>query len=375
MKLKVLAPIVVVLVVVAGLVAVKSNQIGTLIKAGEAAKKAGPPPETVSTTTAQKDEWASMLSAVGSVEAGRGVAISNDSPGIVTRIHFESGDRVRAGQVLVELDTSVERAQLASAEARLGLANTTLNRTRALIKEGVGTGAELDSAEANVKSATAEVSALRAQIARKIVRAPFSGELGIRNVNLGQYLSPGTSITTLQSAKEGYVDFTLPQQALEKLRVGLPVRITASAENLNLEGVVAAVDPAVDPTTRTVTLRASLRDPDKRLRPGMFVNVALELDDKQQVVIVPVTSVVYAPYGDSVFLIEGEPNGPSPKVARQQFVKLGETRGDFVEVEKGLTGGELLVSAGAFKLRNGARVTVNNKVGLAPKLNPSPPNR
>lgn len=375
MKLKVVAPIVAVLIAVGGLAAVKVNQIGTLIKAGEAAKKAGPPPETVSTTTAQKDQWAATLAAVGSVEAGKGVAISNDSPGIVTRLHFESGDQVRAGQVLVELDTSVERAQLASAEARLGLATTTLNRTRALIKEGVGTGAELDSAEASVKSATAEVSALRAQIARKIVRAPFSGKLGIRNINIGQYLSPGTSISTLQSAEEDYVDFTLPQQSLEKLRVGLPVHISARAEDLDLDGVVAAVNPTVDPMTRSVTLRASVRDPDKRLRPGMFVNVSVELDDKQQVVIIPVTSVVYAPYGDSIFLVEGEPNGPAPKVARQQFVKLGETRGDFVEVEKGLTGGELLVSAGAFKLRNGAHVTVNNKVGLAPKLNPSPANR
>lgn len=375
MKLKILLPVVVALGAVAVLAAVKADQIGTLIQAGKSAKQAGPPPETVSTTTAQKDEWASSLDTVGSVEAGKGVAISNDSPGIVTRLHFESGDRVKAGQVLVELDTSVERAQLASAQARLGLANTTLARTRALIKEGVSTGAELDSAEANAKSASAEVSALRAQIARKIVRAPFAGKLGIRNVNIGQYLSPGSSITTLQSDEQDYVDFTLPQQALDKLRPGLKVHVNAREEGISLDGIVAAVDPKVDPSTRMVTVRASLSDPEQRLQPGMFVNVSVELDAKQSVVLVPVTSVVYAPYGDSVFLVEDAEDDPSLKVARQQFVKLGQTRGDFVEVDKGLKGGELLVSAGAFKLRNGAHLTVNNKVGLGPKLNPNPANR
>lgn len=379
--MKVLIPIVAVLAVVGGLAAVKANQIGTLIEAGEAMQKAGPPPETVSSAEVRKERWTSTLTSVGSVEAGKGVAISNDSPGIVTRIRFESGDKVKAGQVLVELDTSVERAQLASAEARLGLATTTLNRTRALIKEGVGTGAELDSAEASVKSATAEVSALRGQIARKVIEAPFTGKLGIRNVNVGQYLSPGTAITTLQSEKEEYVDFSLPQQYFDKLRTGLPVNITARETGIDLKGVVAAIDPAVDPVTRSVTLRATTTDPDKKLRPGMFVNVSVALDSQREVVTVPVTSVVYAPYGDSVFVLEDDPkaasapNAPPTKVARQQFVKLGETRGDFVEALKGLKGNETVVSAGAFKLRNGARVTINNKVGLAPQMDPRPDNR
>ena len=376
--MKVVIPIVAVLAVVGGLAAVKANQIGTLIKFGQAAQAAGPPPETVSSTEVLKDHWASTLASVGSVEAGKGVAISNDSPGIVTKIRFESGDQVKAGQVLVELDTGVERAQLASAEARLGLANTTLNRARALIKEGVGTGAELDSAEAGVKSTTAEVSALRAQIARKVVEAPFSGKLGIRAVNVGQYLSPGTSITSLQSEKDEYVDFSLPQQYFDKLRRGLSVKVTSKESGIDLQGAVVAVDPAVDPVTRSVTLRASATDPDKKLRPGMFVNVSVLLDSQRDVIALPVTAVVYAPYGDSVFILEDDPkapNGKGPQIARQQFVKLGETRGDFVEAVKGLSGGETLVSAGAFKLRNGARVNVNNKVGLAPKIDPRPANR
>ena len=373
--MKVLIPIVAVLAVVGGLAAVKANQIGTLIEAGKAMQKAGPPPETVSSAEVRKGKWAATLASVGSVEAGKGVAISNDSPGIVTRIHFESGDQVKAGQVLVELDTSVERAQLASAEARLGLATTTLNRTRALIKEGVATQAELDSAEASVKGSTAEVSALRGQIARKVIDAPFTGKLGIRTVNVGQYLSPGTAITSLQSGKDEYVDFSLPQQYFDKLRRGLPVKITSKETGIDLDGVVAAVDPSVDPATRTVALRATTTDPEKRLRPGMFVNVSVLLDNQRDVVALPVTAVVYAPYGDSVFVLEDDPKAPGSMVARQQFVKLGETRGDFVEAAKGLHGGETLVSAGAFKLRNGSRVTVNNKVGLAPKMDPHPANR
>ncbi len=373
--MKYFLPILVVLVVVGALAAVKADQISMLMDAGKAAKQAGPPPETVASTKVRRDHWESTLDSVGSVEAGKGVTVSNDASGIVTSIRFESGDKVKAGKVLVELDTSVERAQLASAEVRLGLAQTTLKRTRALVQEGVGTGAELDSAEASVKSASAEANALRAQIARKVVRAPFSGELGIRTVNVGQYLSPGSPVTTLQSDKEQYVDFSLPQQYLERLRVGLPVKIRVKAGDIDLDGVIAAVDPAVNQVTRNVTVRASTTDPKQNLRPGMFVNVTVLLEDTRDVILVPTTSVVYAPYGDSVFLIEEDAKSSSGKIARQQFVKLGETRGDFVEVDKGLKGDELIVSAGAFKLHNNAPVTVNNKVKIEPKQHPHPPNR
>lgn len=370
-----LLPILAILALVGGLAAIKADQIGLIVSTGKAAKKRGPPPETVASTRAKKATWGTSLTAIGTVEAGKGVTISNDSPGIVRTIRFESGDEVKAGAVLIELDTSVERAQLASATARLGLAETTLNRTRALAREKVATTAELESAEATLKTSGAEVSALRAQIARKVVLAPFAGRLGIRLVNVGQYLSPGSAITTLQSGKQEYVDFTLPQQFLDELRLGLPVKLSDKNSRVELEGLLAAIDPEVDERTRSVTLRASTSDPKKQLRPGMFVNVAVELDKKREVVMVPATAVVHAPYGDSVFTIESEQKGGHGKVARQQFVRLGETRGDFVEVEKGLTGSELVVSAGAFKLRNGARVTINNDVKPSPQLEPRPPNR
>lgn len=364
-----------VLVLVGGLISVKASQIGLLIKTGKAAQAAGPPPEVVASAEAKTETWLTRLYSVGNVSAGRGVAISNDAPGLVTRIYFESGDQVKAGAPLVELDTGVERAQLASSQARLELAQTTLARTQALAAEGIATGAELDTAKSTLKSLQAEVAALRAQIARKVIHAPFSGKLGIRSVNLGQYLSPGTALTTLQSDEAEYVDFSLPQEHLEQLRVGLPVELSADASDIRLEGVVAAIEPEVDQVTRAVKLRASAQDPKDRLRPGMFINVKVILDEKREVVTVPVTAVVYAPYGDSVFLIERDPKNPKRSVAQQQFVRLGETRGDFVEVEEGLKGGVTVVSAGAFKLRNGLPVVINNKVKPEPKLNPNPANR
>lgn len=373
--MRLVIPILVILALVGALVAVKASQIGLLIQTGEAAQKAGPPPETVSSAQARKDSWRTTLFAVGSVQAGRGVTISNDSSGLVTRIHFESGDEVKAGAPLVELETSVERAQLASTTARLELAKLTLERTRALVAENVATQAELDSAASTLKSLIAEAGALRAQVERKVVRAPFAGKLGIREVNKGQYLSPGSPITTLQSVEEEYVDFSLPQEYLDHARVGLPVKLSAHEAGLELEGVVAAVDPSVSPTTRAFTLRASTKDPDQRLRPGMFLNVSLLLDQKRDVVIVPVTAVVYAPYGDSIFVIEAASKDKKGKIAKQQFVRVGDTRGDFVEVEKGLQGNETIVSAGAFKLRNGAPIKIDNSVGLEPKLTPKPENR
>lgn len=372
---RILIPLLVVLALVGALIAVKAGQINLLIQSGQAAQAAGPKPEIVSSARSKIEMWGSALFAVGSVEAERGVTLSTESSGIVTRLSFDSGAEVQAGAVLAELDTSVERAQLKSIEARLRFARSNLERTRALEQERVASASDLDSAESSLGSLQADATALRAQIERKVVRAPFSGRLGIRQINLGQFLSPGTAITTLQSDKEDYVDFALPQKHLDQLRVGLPVRLTAEQSDISLSGVVAAIDPGVNERTRAVTVRASTSDPEKRLRPGMFISVAVELDEKRRVVVVPVTSVVYAPYGDSVFLIEDDPKDATRKLARQQFVRLGETRGDFVEVVQGLSGDETVVSAGAFKLRNGAPVHVNNEVGLAPKTDPKPPNR
>ncbi len=377
------------LLVVGGLVGVKASQISGLMKAGEAFAKAGPPPESVSTDVSRVLDWEGTLSAVGSVAAAQGVAVSNDAAGVVKKIHFESGDLVKPGQVLVELDNSVERAQLATAQARRQLAQQTFNRTRDLAKAGTVSQSQLDADASALAAATAEVEALNAQIDRKTVRAAFAGRLGIRAVNLGQYLSPGTTVTTLDALDSVYVDFTLPQQELPSLGTGLAVRVTIEgSEQLTADGQIVAIDPSLDRATRSLRVRASVPNPGQKLRPGMFARVAVLLPDRKQVVAIPMTAVVHAPYGDSVFIVEPV-SGPAPSTqttegktpsfpvrqVRQQFVRLGQERGDFVAVLEGVSAGQEVVSAGAFKLRNGAKIAVNNHIRPEPSLDPRPVNR
>jgi membrane fusion protein (multidrug efflux system) len=373
------------LLVVGALVGVKSAQISSLIKMGKTMEKAGPPPESVSTAVAQSQSWEGTLSAVGGIAPVKGVSVSNDAPGVVSRIFFESGGVVHQGQVLIELDTSVERAQLASAKARTDLAGLTVSRSRLLVGSNTIPQAQLDGDEAQLKTATTDLSAIQAQIDRKIVRAPFAGRLGIRAVNLGQYLSPGTTITVLEAIDSVYVDFTLPQQRLQDVKVGMPVRITLEGKDRAVDGLVAAVDPEVDSTTRSIKLRATVPNKEEKLRPGMFANVTVVLPSRGSVVTVPATAIVHASYGDSVFVVEDKkdasgavvkgPDGKVAKAARQQFVRIGESRGDFVEVVDGVKAGEEVVTAGAFKLRNGAGIAVNNDLQPAPQLNPHPVNR
>lgn len=375
------------LLVVGGLVGIKATQISGLIEAGEAFAKSGPPPESVSSDVARELAWEGTLSAVGTIAAAKGVAVSNDSPGVVKRIAFESGQVAKPGQVLVELDTSVERAQLATAQARKELAEQNIQRTRSLFQSGGISRSQLDSDESSLKSAAADVAGLAAQIERKVVRAPFAGKLGIRAVNLGQYLSPGTTLTTLEALDSVYVDFTLPQQALSSIDIGFPVRVVIEGERpVEAEGKVAAVDPTLDRTTRSIRVRAAIPNQVQSLRPGMFANVSVVLPKRDSIIAVPATAVVHAPYGDSIFLIENEPTpgakgdakpaAPSGvKQVRQQFVRLGEERGDFVAVLDGVKPGQELVSAGAFKLRNGAKIVINNKSRPNPQVDPRPENR
>ncbi|MBL8719741.1 MAG: efflux RND transporter periplasmic adaptor subunit [Myxococcales bacterium] len=375
--LRVFLPLIAVLALVAGLAAVKAKQIGMLIKAGKAAEAAGPPPEVVNTGLAKQDTWALTLTAVGSVEAVKGVTLSNDAPGIITAIRFESGAEVKAGEVLVELDSSVERAQLGSVLARRELAKTSLERNKALVDKGALPAAQLDGDEATLKSANADAAALQAQIARKTVRAPFAGKLGIRAVNLGQYLNPGTPITMLESKDALYVDFTLPQQKLGQLALGTKVEFHAVGVEGTLAGAIAAIDTNVDPVSRSVRIRATVEDKAQKLRPGMFLDVLVILDKQQQVVAVPATAIVHATYGNSVFVVEDKGTGADGKplkVARQQFVRTGAARGDFVSIEDGLKAGETVVVAGAFKLRNGASIVVNDTVKFDPQLAPKPEN-
>jgi membrane fusion protein (multidrug efflux system) len=371
-------PILGLLLLVGALAGVKTKQISNLINAGEAFAKAGPPPEAVSTDVARELSWEGSLSAVGSVAAVRGVAISAEAPGVVKRILFESGNVAKAGQVLVELDTSVERAQLATAVARKKLAEQTIARTRNLSASGALSATQLENDESQLEASTAEVAAIEAQIARKVLRAPFAGRLGIRTVNLGQYVNPGEALTTLESLDSVYVDFTLPQQVLQSLTTGQPVHVTLEGQKLEVEGTIAAIDPRIDSQTRSIQIRASVPNADQKLRPGMFANVAVVLPDKGSVVAAPLTAVVHAPYGDSVFVVEpveGEAGKSPVKQVRQQFVKLGEDRGDFVAVLDGIKAGDELVTAGAFKLRNGARISIDNKNRPEPELAPRPENR
>jgi membrane fusion protein (multidrug efflux system) len=377
-------------VVVGGLIGLKCAQIFTIKAAGARSEKAGPPPESVNTGVAQEQSWDQTLDTVGSVATAEGVSIANDAAGLVARIDFQSGAVVKEGQVLVELDMRVERGQLASARAKKDLAETDAVRARNLFASGSISKAEVDNANSTLNAATADVSALEGEIQRKIVRAPFDGKLGIRLVNVGQYLAAGTPITVIESGEPIYVDFSLPQQDLGLVAVGMPVRLAVAASDagpapLQAEGSIFTVEPAVDPTTRNIKLRAHVPPEAVWLRPGMFVNVSVVEPTKETVVAIPATAIVHASYGDSVFVVEDEkdaagnavlgPGGQPSKIASQRFVRTGSRRGDFIAIAEGVKAGEELVTAGGFKLRNGARVTVSTAVEIHPELNPHPMNR
>ena len=374
-----------VLSLLGGLGGLKAAQIKSLLAYGRAAAAMGPPPEVVGTMKAKEQTWENRLFSVGTIAPARGVTVSNDAPGVVTAIKFQSGQTVRRGQMLVELDSRVERAELASLRAQAGLARVSAGRTRALFKDDAVPKAQLDNAESALQSASANAAALQAQIDRKIVRAPFDGRLGIRLVNLGQYLNPGTAITSLQSSDQNYVDFALPQQQLKQIAVGTVVRINEGLPGPRAEAAIAAIDPTLDPVTRSGRVRAAVRKMDGVLSPGMFVNVSVVLPDRREVTLVGATSLIHASFGDSVFAVEERkddqgalltgPDGKPAKVVRQQFVKTGEARGDFVEILEGVKLGQEIVAQGAFKLRNGAPVMVNNSVKVELQLAPRPENR
>ena len=363
--------------VLAVLAGIKGAQISSLIASAQAFEAAGPPPETVGTTKADRQAWEETLSAVGTAVSVKGVAVSSETAGSVARIHFESGQTVTAGQILVELDTSVERAQLAALRARIDYARTSLQRSRELAASGAIAADQLDADDANFRSMDSEARALQAQIARKVVRAPFAGKLGIRNVNLGEYLTPGTKIVDLESTGSLYVDFTLPQQNLAALALGMPVRATLGDRHEPVQGQISAIDSAVDASTRTVHVRATIPQQDEDLRPGVFVNVSVLLPKQPQVVAIPTTAVTHASFGDSVFVVDPSAarhtsDGKPIRTVQQRFVRLGAQRGDFVAVLDGLETGQEVVTAGAFKLRNDTPVVVDNSVQPNPKLAPRP---
>ncbi|HET6338369.1 MAG TPA: efflux RND transporter periplasmic adaptor subunit [Polyangiales bacterium] len=386
------------IVVVGALAGIKVMQFQAM---SASAATAGPPPESVAVSEVKEVMWQPTIDAVGTITAVQGVTLSAEVPGTIKRIAFESGQIVKAGEVLVELDIVTERAQLQAAEANADLARTNLERDTSLEKSGSIAANQVKTSAATSKQSEAELARLKSIISKKTIRAPFSGRTGIRMVNLGQFVGNGDAIVSLQSPDPVYVDFSLPQQRLSDLTEGLEVRVvTDSFPNEEFNGKVAAIQPELDAVTRNVKLRGELQNPKGQLRPGMFVRAQVVLPNSDKVVVVPATSIMYAPYGDSVFVVgppqakekaaasdsekaadkdkaaDGKsaaaekPADPNALVAEQKFVRLGATRGDFVAITKGLKPGEKVVVTGAFKLRNGAAVVINN--ALLPNLSETP---
>jgi membrane fusion protein, multidrug efflux system len=353
---------------IAGLGFVKMRQIRA-----EAKAKFAPPPEAVTTIVALEDQWNRTLGAIGTVTPVQGVTVSADLPGIVERIGFESGVPVRQGDVLVELDTRQERAQLAAAQAERVLAARIVKRMQAMWDQGVISQTEYDRATAEDEQAAARVGEIRAAIERKTIRAPFSGIAGIRQINLGQYLSPGSAVVPLQSLDPIYVNFNVPQQDTNQVHVGREVRLASQGlAGAGLAGRVTAIDSVVDQGTRNVQVQATFANPDGALRPGMFVQAEVSLGASRSAVALPASAISYAPYGDSVFVVTDrkDPEGRSHREVRQQFVKVGSARGDQVAVLSGVDPGDEVVTSGVFKLRNGTAVLVNNTI--QPGNDPAP---
>jgi membrane fusion protein, multidrug efflux system len=334
------------------------------------------PPTTVSSVQVKQEDWPPIFSSIGTLSAVQGATVSAELAGTVAEVKFENGGIAKKGDILMRLDASSEEAQLKSAEADLELARSDLARAHDLAARNVVSKAELDAAESKFKQKEGVVNNMRSMISKKEVLAPFDGQLGIRQVNVGQMITAGQQVVSLQALDPLYVDFALPQQDLPRLSPGLEVRVhTDVVAGREFPGKLTALNSSVDPVTRNVTLQATIENKDHALRPGMFAKIDVLLPDNQQTLVVPGTAISYAPYGDSVFVIEkkkDEKTGQESQILRQQFVRVGEARGDFVSITKGLEPGQQIVSTGVFKLRNGMGVVINNDLAPKPQLNPKP---
>lgn len=332
------------------------------------------PPESVSATVVAPQQWPNEFAAIGTVEADEGITIAAEVQGKVQQIRFESGERVAAGKLLLVQESSNEQAQLSAAKARFNLAQSTFDRLKKLHANKTASQSELDAAEQQLLSAQGELENLQATLAKKQVRAPFAGRLGLRLVDPGQDLQVGTPIVSLQATQRVRVNIPVPQFWLSQFSSGLTVEVTAGdGSGRQFNGIITAIGVEIDEMTRNVTVQSSIDNRDGALIPGMAVKARVLLSDPEPVLAIPSTAVVFAPYGDTVFLIETDAQGQS--VARQQFVKLGKSRGDFVAVTSGLSAGQTIVSAGAFKLMNGAAVTVSDQPSPTLSLNPTPADR
>lgn len=334
----------------------------------------GAPPQTVSTMKAVEDEWQQQLNAVGSLRAMNGADLSPQVAGIVSAIHFKSGTDVKAGTLLVELMAADDIAKLKSLQANAALAKITYERDLRQFKAQAVSQQSVDVDEQNLKSDLAQVAQQQAAVDYKFIRAPFDGHLGIRQVDVGQYLSPGTAIVTLQALDPIFVDFTLPQQALDEIKLGQAVTVQVDTfPGQNFSGQIMAINPKIDTDTRNVQVRASLKNPDHRLLPGMFATVTITTGAPKRYVTLPQTAIAFNPYGNTVYLVEdkGKNAQGQPEIsARQTFVTTGPTRGDQIAVLSGVKVGDTVVTAGQIKLHNGSPLLINNSI--KPANNPNP---
>jgi membrane fusion protein (multidrug efflux system) len=372
MKKHILFAIVLLIVVAGVLGGIKYLQIDRMIAQG---KQFAPPPATVTIARVVATNWESRLEAVGSLKAVQGVTVTAELTGKIDRIAFVPGTFVEDGELLVQQDIASEKAQLRAAEAALALARANYDRAKELRSEQVVTQAAYDQALASLRQAQAEIDQIQAIIDKKTIEAPFSGRLGIRQIDLGQIINEGDPIVSLQALDPIFVNFLLPQNRLAQIQPGLTVRVTTDVlTGEAITGPITAINPQVEAATRSIEIQATLRNENEKLRPGMFVNVAVLLPATAKVLTIPATAVLYAPYSDSVFIVEDkatEADTPK-KILRQQFVRLGATQGDFVEIREGLQAGQEVVSTGVFKLRNGQSVVVDNQLAPNFKLKPRP---
>jgi membrane fusion protein, multidrug efflux system len=360
------------IVVVLSLGAVKVAQIKEMSSVSHV-----PPATAVTTIEAASIAWHPALQAIGTLAPVQGVTISADAEGTIIKIMVESGTTVKAGDPLVEIDTSVEVAQLNAAEARAELAKINIERAKELLNNKTLAKSEFDTIEASSKQSLADVAALKAQIDKKLVRAPFDGRIGIRLVNVGQYISKGRALMPLQKLDPIYANFNVPQRQLSEMTIGQKIGVTIDAyQGKVFEGTISAINSEVDASTRNVSIQGTLSNPEELLRAGMFAQVEVQLPEVAPKIVLPSTSVAYAAYGNSVFVVEKMKNAKGDEYlgVRQQPVKLGDTRGDLVAIEEGVKPGEQVVTSGVFKLRNAAPVQVNNIAQPSAQSAPKPAN-
>ncbi|RIL07791.1 MAG: efflux transporter periplasmic adaptor subunit [Proteobacteria bacterium] len=351
-----------------------------LWRAASAAASFAPPPEAVTTAIAEEKVWRESIDLVGSLAAINGTTLSAEEPGRVEEILAQSGTQVKAGDVLLKIDTQLEQGQLKAAQARVTLARITLERSRSLRSENLNAKADLDRAESEFRQAEGERDAILAVIERKTLRAPFEGQLGIRAVNAGQFVERGTPLVAVHQLDSLYLNFSAPQRYVGGLKAGGEVRFSVDAfPDRSFQGEIGAIEPAISEATRSIAIQAIVKNSDLALRAGMFCKIQLELPESNTYVTIPASSISYAPYGDSVYVVQIEKDAGGAaqqnlqKTVRQQFVKIAARRGDRIALSSGLKAGDEVVSSGTFKLRPGAQIAIHNQLQPGSSLTPSPP--